>query len=547
MQKFLKIAEQHVQWAALGLGGLYLLWMLWTYVYKSPLNVLLTPGHTVQPGEMEEAIAEGPVKKIETEIANTNPIDIAVPDVVQSWTDAVAEASASQKPLSVVIKYDINGPLPVSVDNGPQGKLAFKVLPTLPAAYPVAVASYRTEVQYPDPTFAAQPGNTGAAAPLVQKDIDAVSVEFKLDAQQLSNAFVQAYGQNAPPKLYQSSFLQVKLFREELGGDGQWSEPTVVSPLQIHEMLNYPGDTVQPQIGLVYKSWAEQHQQDIVAPAFYDTVPNFDTWVTPDKAPSAVASPAPVAPAPPAAAGVGAVRPGAGPIPGHIGIPVPGGAPGMRFPGGPLPPNQYNPPPDTGVDQGAAMAGAGVFNVLQAKDFTIIAHDDTVEPDKTYRYYVQYRLYNTIYDSGHLAPPALIQQLALISPDISKSQPTQQITIPSRSKLWVKGIGWNNRKPQARFAVFVWQPNVTETEVAVAPGDLIPPTQFSLVDIREDGKTQQYYVLLMDKDGKLSRRDYQQDIADPDQKKLHDLANPTPAAGGPVPPGASALNPAQPQ
>lgn len=547
MQKFLKIAEQHVQWAALGLGGLYLLWMLWSYVGKSPLNILLTPGRSVQPGDMEEAIADGPIKKIDMEIADTNPIDIAVPDVVQGWNDAVAEASASQKPLSVVVRYDINGPLPQQIENGPQQNVAFKVLPTLPAAYPIAVASYRTEVQYPDPASVAPPGAPGAAAPLIQKDIDAVSVEFKLDAQQLAQAFIKAYGQNAPPKLYQSSFLQVKLFREELGGDGQWSQPTVIPPLKIHVMADYPlGDTVKPDIGLVYKSWAEQHQQDIVAPAFYDTVPNFDPWVIPDKAPTAVASPVLVTPAPPAAAGGGAPKPGAAAVPGRI-VPAPGAAPGTRYPGGAFPPNAYT-PPQQNYDQGVGFAApTGMFNVLQATDFTIIAHDDTVEPDKTYRYFVQYLLYNTIYDSGHLAPAALIQQLALVSPDISKSQPTQQITIPSRSKLWVKGIGWNNRKPQARFAVFIWQPNVTESEVAVAPGDLIPPTQYSLVDIRQDGKTQNYYVLLMDKDGKLSRRDYLQDIADPDQKKLHEMANPTPAAGGPVPPGASALNPGQPQ
>ena len=66
MEKVLKFLEKYVQWIALGLGGLFLLAMVYNYVLQDPVTVTLG-GKDVLPGEIDKEIAR--LNDIEHQVA----------------------------------------------------------------------------------------------------------------------------------------------------------------------------------------------------------------------------------------------------------------------------------------------------------------------------------------------------------------------------------------------------------------------------------------------------------------------------------------------
>lgn len=165
----------------------------------------------------------------------------------------------------------------------------------------------------------------------------------------------------------------------------------------------------------------------------------------------------------------------------------------------------------------------------------IVAHDDTVVPEKTYRYYIQYRMLNPLFTSTRLATPQVAKQFAVASPGPELSTPSGSITIRSRTQVFVTAPV---RLQDAHFSVFVWSPNPKETEVLAAPGDAIGPTQWTLVDIRQDPLPPKgYYVLLVDNNGNMQRRDLRKDTDDPQKKEFESraAAAAAQAAGNPAP------------
>jgi len=534
MQKFLKIAEQHVQWLALALGAIYLLWMGYSYAYQNSLVVTLGV-NKVQPGELDSAIVNGPIKTLDEQMANTTPITITPPDVLAKWFHDVTDSSAIVSNLNPVFPLDVHGDEIFHQQGGPvQAQIQIKALPVPPEPDFLAIAAYRTMVQYPDPNWVAPAApaqvdatNPPAAAPLINKDIDAVSVEFTVPTQKLLAAFKGAFGANLPA-LAQTMYLQVNLYREEQGPKG-WGPPTLVPPLKIHVMSAYPGDIPHMQPAVIYQAWAGGNQQDIVEPTFYEIAAGNPPWFAPD-APPVVAPPsapaAPGAPAAPAAVGIdGPTRPGGPKIANQPGLPPPSPAVVQRppIPQPPAAPAEAGatagPHYSAGAFQNAGGSGLNnVFSLLQKNnDDIILAHDDDVQPEKTYRYLVQYRLLNPLFGNNRLFAN-LAGTFALVSPGPDKVAPApgDTITIPPRTQIYVKSVLPNS----VTFAVFVWSPAPHETTIVATPGDSITPT-WSLVDVRPDPRVHgNYYVILVDQDGKLQRRDPQTDQADP---KFHDL------------------------
>lgn len=60
MEKQKNFFEQNVQWIALGLGGVFLLLMVFFYVLQRPVAVTIN-GAELGPGEVEPETIKGPV------------------------------------------------------------------------------------------------------------------------------------------------------------------------------------------------------------------------------------------------------------------------------------------------------------------------------------------------------------------------------------------------------------------------------------------------------------------------------------------------------
>jgi hypothetical protein len=529
MQKFLNIAEQYIQWVALGVGVLYLALMGWSYVYQPNINVTLGP-KVVEPGEIEKVIAEGPIKELDEKINSDTAVDITPPDVVTAWTNGIEDKKALVENIPSVFGTNPDGG--VGANSGPvnpvtdQQKLA--VLPKIPAAVPVAVAAYRTMIEFPDPNFDAANAAPGAAVPLIDKDIDAASVEFKVDSNALAKAFGDAFNANPNPKLFQTMYLRVHLWREEQNANGGWDAPTEIPALSINKPADYPKDPVGQQSGLVYNAWALANQDLMIHPPFFQIAKGAPPWYMPDQAPAAAAPAAAQPDANPAVAPDGP-RPGAplrGRQPAQPGQALP--PPGQVGTDQPRP-NMFQPPGAFAGPFGAAdrfsqpvasmePLAAGMFDPrAKLTDDVIVAHDDTVQPDKTYRYYVQYVLYNPLFFANRIAADALARQFDVKSPDIAVAKDadkTQKITIPSRTQIFLASVQGG---AAAHVKIFQWKPTISETEVVGAPGDLLAPSPYTLVDIRQDMSTpaHAWYVLLVNADGKEVRRDLLKDKADP--------------------------------
>jgi hypothetical protein len=503
MQKFINIAEQYVEWLALGIGVVYLGFMGWSYGYQPTLNVTIA-GKSVEPGQIEKTIADGPIKDLDEKIQSSAFVPIEPPDVVAVFIDSAGDKTA------IVSNYTSSfQPNPLGgagSDQGPQekGPITPKLagLPKPPATIPVAIASYRTLIEFADPKFDAAAAAGGAVVPIISKDIDAVSFKCKVDAKTVSKAFSDAFGANASPKLFQTMYLRVHLWREEQSGPDKWSQPVEILPLVINPLPDIPQGPVEDQPAAVYRLWAGANQDQILHPPFYQTAKDAPPWVDPEQAAAAAV---------PAKAGAVAVPPA--------------GAAAM---------------PPAAAAQNPAFAGAdlatGMFNPLQkVTDDFVIAHDETVKPDKTYRYYVQYSIFNPLFHLPKLGGEAAIKQFELSSPGMDAAQVadmSQPISIPSRTQIFVKSVQGST----VHFAVFQWSPQIKETEIVATAGDTLAPSPYMLVDVRQE-PSHASYVLLVNPDGIDMRHDVIKDQKDPtfiqNERDAAAAANPT---VGPVTP-----------
>ena len=72
MKKFLDIGEKYVQYAVLGLGCLFFLWMVWSYVLNSPVTVTTADGTRLTPGKVDQKVYADTATKLETAIKTTD-------------------------------------------------------------------------------------------------------------------------------------------------------------------------------------------------------------------------------------------------------------------------------------------------------------------------------------------------------------------------------------------------------------------------------------------------------------------------------------------
>jgi hypothetical protein len=151
------------------------------------------------------------------------------------------------------------------------------------------------------------------------------------------------------------------------------------------------------------------------------------------------------------------------------------------------------------------------------------AHDDSVEPGRTYRYRVTYTIRSPLFGAGNFCnPPKLADTLALTSPPSAWSK---EVRIPLRTSFYVASNPSSNG--MVRFEVFTWQGGVKRGKVfELQPGDIIGGTAdgvsfntgWTVVDVRNDPIKQNPVVLIADPKGQIAKRDYFTDQNNPDYK-----------------------------
>src|SRR5688572_5737534 len=78
MKKYLELVERHVQWLALGLGVVYLLWMAYSYLLQPPVSQDV-PGRGPQTlSSIDPTILEGPVQQLQLAMKDKTRPTIAV-------------------------------------------------------------------------------------------------------------------------------------------------------------------------------------------------------------------------------------------------------------------------------------------------------------------------------------------------------------------------------------------------------------------------------------------------------------------------------------
>jgi hypothetical protein len=226
-----------------------------------------------------------------------------------------------------------------------------------------------------------------------------------------------------------------------------------------------------------------------------------------------------------------AANPPEGPPPGG---PRPPGMPPGSIPRPPGPEGSPTLPPNPSGEQqpnAAALLGkvpTTAFDPTAWKDGPIIAfaHDETVEPEKTYHYRMRYVMLNPIYGQPNaVANPALAQVFRWESKWSDWTTP--YAVPPSVSFFVISKIA--NGAQTVQFEVFHYAKGALHSKVfTVSPGDMIGTnendvdlaTGYTLVDIRRDAKGVGY-ALVMAPDGHLVRHD----IADTATESYRDLKN----------------------
>jgi hypothetical protein len=170
------------------------------------------------------------------------------------------------------------------------------------------------------------------------------------------------------------------------------------------------------------------------------------------------------------------------------------------------------------------------------------AHDDTVEPGQTDRFRVAYVVKNPVFAMPQFCKdPKLANQFSIQS---KFSDWSEKVEMLSTISFWVKGGPRDKAASDIQFQVFRWQSGDTKTaDFRVAPGDPVGKkerdvdfgTGWTLVDLGTDSRGQ-WYVLVMDSQGNLHRRD-SSDMNDERYKKMRDQAGASGASASAATPG----------
>ena len=572
MQKVVDFLEKYVQWIALGLGGLFLLFMAYTYIVSDPVTVEVA-GQNLEPGEVEEQTLNGPVRLIQDMMPpkGKTPELPPVPDFVAAFQERISGKGVQVADMTNGWPTFPGGVGPDGPRRPDQQGFPITSLPQLAAATLGDVSKGLSRVMVPD-AKAADEAQARAAAlarggavaeqanapvPMAEREVNWVTVSADIPWDKVVEAFrksfdVPALQPQQVAQLMQTMFLDVSLERQEQV-DGKWGEAQVVPNLANNPRPPFPGPKASDQEIQIFLNAVGQQANAVMKPTFYEVVEG-DEWYPPGQEPiRAVADPG--APFDPSAPGArprnaeerkllleyqrsrrgGAGRPAGGdpaygPA-GYTGRP-PAGYTGRPPAGYPYPgPGAYGRPGAFGQPGGfAGQQGAqGRFNVMTVgqEAATVWAHDDTAQAGKTYRYRIRYALANPIFRAVAMAPPELVKQFALQAPPSDWSEP---VTVQPKQAFFV--VQASDRNSQIELFQIKAGGVDRRTLKELKPGDAVADTGWSVVDARKDPvEPSKWYLLLTSPSGQLVRRDPDAERRDPEYQKYMGEAS---AGGGPL-------------
>src|SRR4051812_10566663 len=99
MQKVTAFLEQHIQWIAIGLGALFVLFMTYSYVITPPAQVTIG-NETFGPSEVDPHTADAVVGKLQSAMQNSQKIKMEVPQYVQAFQNTMTWQGAKPVQLS---------------------------------------------------------------------------------------------------------------------------------------------------------------------------------------------------------------------------------------------------------------------------------------------------------------------------------------------------------------------------------------------------------------------------------------------------------------
>jgi hypothetical protein len=152
----------------------------------------------------------------------------------------------------------------------------------------------------------------------------------------------------------------------------------------------------------------------------------------------------------------------------------------------------------------------GYFNpASQTKDIKLWAHDDTVQPGKTYRYRIRYKILNPLY-ARPVADTRLADTFVLDSPLSDWSDP---VTLPTPTTFYIAS-GVSPKGDKVRLDVFTWKDGAYQLQpLELGPGDSVPATEWVLLYARTSGVDDTSALFTTD-NGNMMRRDYRTDQND---------------------------------
>ncbi len=295
MQKVMKFVESYIQWLALGLGLLWVLWVGYAYWVSPP--TFTTIGQTKYgPSEVDDFVnrEQGPIDKLTRGVKGEGkiPPELLIhvgnpPKYVEtlkekmSLDDYTPPVLASMWPAGhkvVGSKIDVKpeDTKPVTLVELTPDTLVFK-----------GVTFGLSIVSKPDPKGVINPAdltqklfqdpNDPTAKPVVLKatDVSWITAQAKVDMKKVAEAFTKS---GIPAEVSRTQFLRVELIRQEMQQDGKWGPETTVADLGNQTKLAWPPKAGSPQEGL-YLDYATKAAADIVQPAFYEILRG-DIWGT---------------------------------------------------------------------------------------------------------------------------------------------------------------------------------------------------------------------------------------------------------------------------
>src|SRR6266550_2043267 len=305
--------EKHVQWIALGLAGVWLLFVGWTYGVNRPEVEI--GGQKFSPASVDEHIRDTDMNALAAKLGNSNVPAMDVPD----FTEAFASAMNGQPPTQIPIlalrsdpQYSNLGVGPgttppriwvvnefpkvvVATDVTVLGGKSLASMPQNPPPILLALANNKNNPANADnanggnqtiftdnavqtqPAAGAAAGANGAVAgqQVAQFDKTWETVCAKLNFNEQDKEFARV---KLPPYLMGKQYIEVQLQRQEVLPDGTFGEIQLVQGLP----MNKPPVDRKNSAEFIKWSADPEAQKIILAPPFYNVIKG-TSWEVPQK------------------------------------------------------------------------------------------------------------------------------------------------------------------------------------------------------------------------------------------------------------------------